>query len=522
MSQARGRPRRAAGAAAGLVGTGVAVATAAVVSTVVRSFPFPILVVAERVASLAPGRVASFFIDALQHKALPATVIGTAAVLLITACLLGMLLPTLGRRLPAGVASAVLAAPLCVAGIAAFRPSDVTVGRPTYAAILVACAVVGATATARVFVRLADGSAEEGDGVVEPPREPRAGGGTRRAFLNGLWVGGAGIALGWAQLGRVLFPRPDPGREALRAATVATVTPPAATSSDAAFAGIADLSPLITPNPSFYVVDEEIIDPDVDPQTWRLSVGGIVDRPFEMTYPQLLATPAVEQYTTLECISNPVGGDLISNAKWTGIRLRDLLGRAGVRPGAIEVVSRSIGGYSDSIPIEDAMRPDTLVAIGMNGQTLPRAHGFPARLIAPGYYGMKQPKWLIGIEVVDRPYRGYWEARGWVKAAVVKTMSRIDTVARAAGGWAVAGVAFAGDRGISKVEVSLDGGTTWREAMLESAISNETWRRWRLPFDRSTATVVVVRAVDADGVVQTSSPVEPHPSGASGYQEVDL
>ena len=168
------------------------------------------------------------------------------------------------------------------------------------------------------------------------------------------------------------------------------------------------------------------------------------------------------------------------------------------------------------------MRPDTLVAIGMNGRTLPRAHGFPARLIAPGYYGMKQPKWLIGIEVVDRPYRGYWEARGWVKAAVVKTMSRIDTVAPVAGGWMVAGVAFAGDRGISKVEVSLDGGTTWREAMLESAISNETWRRWRLPFDRSTATAVVVRAIDADGVVQTSSPADPHPSGASGYQEVEL
>jgi len=140
---------------------------------------------------------------------------------------------------------------------------------------------------------------------------------------------------------------------------------------------------------------------------------------------------------------------------------------------------------------------------------------------------MKQPKWLIDTEVVDRPHRGYWEARGWVmKAAVVKTMSRIDTVAQVAGGWTVAGVAFAGDRGISKVEVSLDGGKTWREATLETAISKETWRRWRLPFDRSAATSVVGRAVDGDGdgdgIVQTSSPADPHPSGASGYQGVGL
>jgi DMSO/TMAO reductase YedYZ molybdopterin-dependent catalytic subunit len=135
---------------------------------------------------------------------------------------------------------------------------------------------------------------------------------------------------------------------------------------------------------------------------------------------------------------------------------------------------------------------------------------------------MKQPKWLVAIEVVDRPYRGYWETRGWVKAAIVKTMSRVDTVTQAAGAWVVAGVAFAGDRGISKVEVSLDRGTTWQEADLETALSNETWRRWRLPFDRSTATSVVVRARNADGVVQTSTPADPHPSGASGYQEVGL
>jgi DMSO/TMAO reductase YedYZ molybdopterin-dependent catalytic subunit len=521
MSRARTGPGRAAGAASALVGTSVAVTLGAIVSTVVRTFPFPILVVAERVASLVPGRVASFFIDALQHKALPLTVVGTALALFLVACVLGSLLPWLATGLPAPAASALLAAPLWAVGVAAFRPSDVTMGTAAYATILALCAAAGAAVTVRLFANLGrEGAAAEPVSGPSPRPTAAAPGATRRAFLNAVWLGAAGVALGWAQLGRVLFPRPDPGRQVLRAGDVATIAPPAATGADAAFASTANLSPLITPNAAFYVVDEEIIDPDIDPVSWRLPIGGTVDHPYTLTYGQLLAMPAVEQYLTLECISNPIGGDLISNAKWTGVPLRDLLRRAGVRTGAVEVVSRSVGGYSDSIPIDDAMRADTLIAIGMNGQTLPRAHGFPARLLVPGYYGMKQPKWLVAIEVVDHPYRGYWETRGWVKAAIVRTMSRIDTVEQAAGEWVVAGVAFAGDRGISKVEVSLDGGTTWQEADLETALSNETWRRWRLPFDRSTATAVLVRARDGDGVVQTSTPANPYPSGADGYQEV--
>jgi DMSO/TMAO reductase YedYZ molybdopterin-dependent catalytic subunit len=522
MSRARTGPGRAAGAASALVGTSVAVVLAAVVSTVLRAFPFPILVVAERVASLVPGKIASFFIDALQHKALPLTVVGTAVSMFLVAFALGLVLPWLASHVPAPAASALLAAPLWAVGVAAFRPSDVTMERAAYATILALCAAAGAAVTVRLFANLDPGPSSDPQAEPGAPRsgaEPRA---TRRAFLNAVWLGGAGVALGWGQLGRVLFPRPDPGRQALRAGDVATIAPPTVTAGDAAFDSTPDLSPLITPNASFYVVDEEIIDPDVDPESWRLSVGGIVDHPFTLTYDQLLAMPAIEQYLTLECISNPIGGDLISNAKWTGVPMRDLLRRAGARTGAVEVVSRSVGGYSDSIPIADAMRENTLIAIGMNGQTLPRAHGFPARLLVPGYYGMKQPKWLVAIEVVDHPYRGYWETRGWVKAAIVKTMSRVDTVAQAASGWVVAGVAFAGDRGVSNVEVSFDGGRTWQEADLETALSSETWRRWRLPFDRSTATAVVVRARDAHGVVQTSTPADPHPSGASGYQEVDL
>jgi DMSO/TMAO reductase YedYZ molybdopterin-dependent catalytic subunit len=505
----------AQGAAAALLGTAVSLVAAAAVSTLIKGFSFPVLVVAERVASLAPGKVAAIFIDTLQHKALPLTVLATAAGLFAVVALLGTASVPLTRRSSAWAAAALTALPIWAVGVIALAPSPVTVSRLSYALLLAACAVPGVFVTGRTLERNQAWRADPSTGA-----EPM----TRRTFLRATWLGAVGVALGWARLGRVLFPSPDPGRTPLALRDVTTVTPPPASAGDAGFSGISGLAPLITANSNFYTVNEEIIDPDVDPRTWTLSMGGLVDHPYELTYDQLLALPAVEQYTTLECISNPVGGDLISNAKWTGVLLKDLLDRAGVQPSAVEVVSRSISGYSDSIPVADAMRSDTLVVIGMNGMTLPRAHGFPARLLVPGHYGMKQPKWLVSIDPVDKPYQGYWETRGWVKAAIVKTMSRVDTTAQAAGvqtdaGWEVAGVAFAGDRGVQMVEVSTDGGTTWAQAELETALSALTWRRWRFPFDKSKATSLVVRATDGDGLVQISTPADPHPSGASGYQQ---
>jgi DMSO/TMAO reductase YedYZ molybdopterin-dependent catalytic subunit len=203
--------------------------------------------------------------------------------------------------------------------------------------------------------------------------------------------------------------------------------PPVSTS-DTSIAATPGLSPEITPNDRFYVVDEEIIDPDIDPAGWRVSVKGNVDRPFLLGYDELTSMPAVERFQTLQCISNPVGGPLISNAKWTGVPLRDLLERAGMRPGAREVVFRQFeGDYSDSLSLAAAAAPAVLVALGMNDHVLPREHGFPARVLIPGVYGMKMVKWLGEIEVVDVPHAGYWERRGWSKEAVVKTMSRIDT-----------------------------------------------------------------------------------------------
>ena len=255
--------------------------------------------------------------------------------------------------------------------------------------------------------------------------------------------------------------------------------------------------------------------------TWTLEIAGLVDRPFTMPYDELLDLPAVELFSTLECISNEVGGDLISTARWTGVPLRSLLDRAGVRDAGLEVVATAVDGYADSIPLEDAMADHTLVVLGMNGRTLPTSHGYPARLLVPGRYGMKQPKWLGALEVVDRPFEGYWVERGWSKAAIVKTMSRIDATIDDGAQIVVAGVAFAGTRGISRVEVSADGGTSWSDAELETALSPLTWRRWRflLPAETATPTAVVVRGTDGEGRVQTQEVAPPHPDGASGYDE---
>jgi DMSO/TMAO reductase YedYZ molybdopterin-dependent catalytic subunit len=343
-----------------------------------------------------------------------------------------------------------------------------------------------------------------------------------------MWIGGAAFLVGWANIGRLVFRRPDPGNTRLAVRGKVSPAPvPSPAPGDASFAGIAGLSPEITPNGRFYQVNEEIFPPDVDPTTWRLEIGGLVDRPFTMNYRELTSMPAIEQFMTLECISNKTGGHLISNAKWTGVRLRDLLRRAGVKPGALEVVSTSVDGYADSVPVADAMSPNTIIAYGMNGNMLPRAHGFPARILVPGYYGMKQPKWLGQIQVVDQPFAGYWVQRGWIKEAVVRTMSRIDTPKNHAtvdGSVVVAGIAFAGDRGISRVEVSTDAGHTFFDADLRTPLSEFTWRQWKYRFTPrpGAETNIVVRATDGAGATQTSAVRPPEYSGATGWQGVEV
>jgi DMSO/TMAO reductase YedYZ molybdopterin-dependent catalytic subunit len=289
---------------------------------------------------------------------------------------------------------------------------------------------------------------------------------------------------------------------------------------DGSFPNIDNLAVEITPTPDFYVVSKNAFDPIVDRETWRLDVGGLVENPFSLDYAGIESLPGVEQYATLCCISNEVGGDLIGNAKWRGVRMKDLLAQAGLKTGVIDIVLRAADGYVDSIPLERALAEGTLLVYEMNGQPLTPEHGFPVRLIVPGIYGMKNVKWIRSIEAVDFDLKGYWQRRGWDDRAEYKTMSRIDAPDSTVHGEAtIAGIAFAGERGINRVEVSTDGGSTWESAELKPPLGPFSWVLWHRSWTPKTAGShrLLVRATDGLGVTQTASYAPPAPDGSSGY-----
>jgi DMSO/TMAO reductase YedYZ molybdopterin-dependent catalytic subunit len=299
--------------------------------------------------------------------------------------------------------------------------------------------------------------------------------------------------------------------------------------SAAAARGLARMPPEITPVGVFYTVSKNFfVDPTVDAASWRLEIGGQVARPYALTYDELRALPAVEDYRTLMCISNEVGGDLIGNAQWRGVRLRDLLERAGPAAGAFKVVFTCADDYQDSVRFEQAMQPETIVVYEMNGEPLTPKHGYPARLLIPGIYGMKNVKWVRQIEVLDGDFRGFWQQRGWSDEAVVKTMSRIDTLSSLATTGVeplvIGGVAFAGDRGITRVEYSVDGGQSWQAAPVKEPLGVLTWVLWLAEWTPPAPGqyTIKVRATDKRGVTQTAVISDPLPDGASGLHTITL
>lgn len=296
---------------------------------------------------------------------------------------------------------------------------------------------------------------------------------------------------------------------------------------DPAFDAIPGLEPRLTDVASHYTVDTALIDPRVDLTEWKLYVGGHVERPFELTFEELLDLAAVERPHTLECIDNQVGGDLTSTAIWAGVPMADLLARAAPMAGAFDVVMTSVDGYTDSVPIAKAQEPDTLVAYLMNGQTIPEEHGYPVRALIPGIYGMKNVKWLTRIDVMTGDYLGYWMERGWSDVATYNTHVRIDAPTgpvRSGAAVQIAGIAFAGSRGIRRVEVSTDGGRTWADAVLEPPPGRQTWMRWRYEWNAPAAGRhrLTARATDGEGQVQTSVQRPAFPSGTTGYHSREV
>jgi DMSO/TMAO reductase YedYZ molybdopterin-dependent catalytic subunit len=285
------------------------------------------------------------------------------------------------------------------------------------------------------------------------------------------------------------------------------------------------LSPYITPSADFYLIDTSPDPPYVVTDDWTVRITGMVDREIELSYAHLLARDLVEEVVTLSCVSNEVGGDLVGNARWTGVPLRDLLAEAGVHADATQLVGEAVDGFTAGFPtaaLDDPGRT-ALVAVGMNGRPLPRAHGFPARLVVAGLYGyVSATKWLSEIRLTTLDDEdGYWIDRGWAKEAPVKTQSRIDVPRNratvTAGLVPLAGVAWAPNRGISRVEVRIDGGR-WVEADLGRVASDDTWVQWHVGWEAEPGDhEIEVRATDGDGETQGEERVAPIPDGAEGW-----
>lgn len=286
----------------------------------------------------------------------------------------------------------------------------------------------------------------------------------------------------------------------------------------------------ITPNDRFYVVTKNVVDPDVSRSLWRLDVTGLVERPHAYSFEDLAALPSVTQETTLRCISNQVSDGLMSNAVWKGVPMRALIEAAGMKQGVVEVRLHGVDNYTDTFAIQKALEPTTLVAYMMNNEPLPQRHGFPVRVIVPGLFGEKNVKWVTRIELVDYDAKGFYEQQGWGPNFVVPTISRFDVpddkakikLAMAAAGVTLKGVAHAGNRGVSKVEVSTDDGKTWNAAQLDDKRAPLAWALWHYEWKPAQAGEykLVVRATDGTGELQTEKERGTAPEGATGYHKI--
>jgi DMSO/TMAO reductase YedYZ molybdopterin-dependent catalytic subunit len=348
----------------------------------------------------------------------------------------------------------------------------------------------------------------------------------RRRFLQ---LGG-GVAVGslvMGVLGRTLLDHRPGGAPAgaQLAGSPVIADLPAGASLD-----VEGISPIVTPNDAFYRIDTALLTPRVDAATWQLAVKGLVDRELRLSFQELAEMPQFEQYVTIACVSNEVGGRLIGNALWGGVDLRQVLDMAGVQPDATQLVGRSVDGFTAGFPTAWAMDPERrpMIALRMNGEALPLDHGYPARLIIPGLYGyVSATKWLSEIELTTwEAFDGYWIPRGWAKEAPILTQSRIDVPrdrsrVEAGATVALAGVAWAPDRGVQAVEVVVDDGD-WQPAQLSTPLNDATWVQWTLPWEAQGTGdhTIRVRATDGTGAVQTDERTPPAPDGARGHHSI--
>ncbi|MEV0617988.1 molybdopterin-dependent oxidoreductase [Nonomuraea sp. NPDC050404] len=562
-----------AGALPGLVAGGVSLGIAQLVAGVVGPETFPVVAVGDVTVDLTPAPVKDFAIRTFGENDKAVLVGGVLVVLAGVAALLGVLAR---RRLGWGLA-----------GLGAFGVVGVlaVVTRPDAGVLDALPTVVGVAAGAwalswlvrratgeRRGTALPEGTAsrasaprdvaqhdpesrdvaqhdadsrgvarqdgvsrepleEAGGGEVERPAVMRAGGQVpefdRRRLLTGV-AGGVVVAGAATVLGRQLG-----GRQTVDAARAGVALPKPVTPARPIPAGadlrIGGLSPFITPNRDFYRVDTALVVPQVDPANWTLRIHGMVERPVELSYADLLKLPLTEADVTLTCVSNEVGGPYVGNARWLGVRMADVLRRAGLRSDADMLLSTSADGFTCGTPADVVMDGrDALFAVAMNGEALPVDHGFPVRQVVPGLYGyVSATKWVVDVKVTRFDTdEAYWTPRGWSAKGPIKTQSRIDVPqpggSLKAGNTKIAGVAWAQHTGVDAVEVRVDRGE-WRQAKLAEVPGPDTWRQWSIDWAATPGEhTIAVRATDAAGRTQTDQRAPITPDGATGHHTITV
>ncbi|RNI21425.1 oxidoreductase [Flexivirga caeni] len=468
--------------------------------------PSPVLAVGGAFIDRTPPWLKTFAVDNFGTHDKQVLLTGIGVVLVLLSLLIGLLS---SRRMTAALVLFVVLVAVAAAAVTS---------RPHARAVDVLPLIVGAACGLGVLRWWRDRMLLAGAEPTAPT--------TRRTALLGAGAAVGAVLLGMA--GRAW----SGGTRAVQAAREAFVLPRVAhpvTVPAGASVGVPGVTPYIVPNGEFYRIDTALVVPQVDPSSWQLRVTGMVDHEIEIDWETLLSKPMQQAMITLMCVSNEVGGNLNGNAIWTGWPVRDLLAQAGVHPGADMVLSRSVDGFTAGSPLSALTDGrNALIAVAMNGQALPAAHGFPARLVVPGLYGyVSATKWLTELKVTTYARdAGYWTPRGWSELGPVKTSSRIDVPQSGAkvdaGTVAVAGVAWHQHVGIAKVQVQVDDGP-WQDARLGAAANIDVWRQWVFEWHATSGHhTLTVRAVDDSGAIQIAAQAPPAPNGATGYHSISV
>jgi DMSO/TMAO reductase YedYZ molybdopterin-dependent catalytic subunit len=517
------RMRRSVAATVGVLAAAVALGVTELVAGLLPGGRSPFVAVGDAVIGLTPGPVVAFAISTFGGSNRLVLVSSMAVGLVVAGALVGV--GGARRRWIGAVGIGVFG--LLGAAVAQSDPLVPALTAVVAPGLGATMGVLALFVLLRAGVRATSTSPDVGGtgGFAPSPQDRRIASGSRRGFLV-LATSVAGSAVVSTVVGRSLQARTlsETGRTSTRFEPVVDALP---TPSPATRYGVPGISPLITPNTDFFRIDTALTLPRIDPSTHRVRFSGLVDHPFELTYGELLDLADTEADITLSCVSNEVGGDLVGTARWRGVLLADLLERAGVQVGATQLVGRSVDGWTSGFPVEAALDGrNALVAVGMNGEPLPLAHGFPVRLVIPGLYGyVSNTKWLAEVELTTfEAHEAYWIPRGWARLGPIKTQSRIDVpsggAALAAGRVVIAGVAWSDEHGVGDVEVAIDDGP-WMDAEVADELAVGTWRQWRFAWDATPGDHLLrVRASDSEGRVQTAERSSPAPDGATGHHTV--